>query len=97
LEVFPGFPGQFLENQAFRTNPITPSPKRYFVPLYFKYHKGEARAGEFEGKSRFDSEDLSMESLYRKYSALVLRICYRYTENREEASDLTQKVFSQDE
>lgn len=31
--------------------------------------------------------------LYTRYHALVHRICFRYTKNRDEAEDLTQEVF----
>lgn len=38
------------------------------------------------------AQDILLD-LYTRYQALVYRICFRYTKNRDEAEDLTQEVF----
>jgi RNA polymerase sigma-70 factor (ECF subfamily) len=44
------------------------------------------------GNGRKASRDFLLD-LYSRYHALVHRICFRYTKNRDEADDLTQEVF----
>ena len=38
-------------------------------------------------------EPLDLDSLFRRYSSMVFRICLRYTKNREEAEDMVSEVF----
>jgi RNA polymerase sigma factor (sigma-70 family) len=35
----------------------------------------------------------AIDDLFRKYSPMVFRTCFRYTRNQEEAEDLTQEAF----
>ena len=38
-------------------------------------------------------EPFDLDSLFRRYSSMVFRICLRYTKNREEAEDMVSEVF----